>query len=268
MGAAAARVAYRAMYSRPPGGARTWRRTNHRDDDVTLLEGPAAALGAAGAIAILPWIPARLRASGVLVTAASAAVGAYDDIAGSGASRGFRGHLAALRRGEVSSGVVKVAGIGAASMAAAALVRGDARDVLLDGATMAAAANLANLLDLRPGRALKAVLLATPAMLLDRGYAGDVASAPIGAALAMLPEDLGERAMLGDAGANALGALVGLAVTTRLDRGGRAAVLGGLLGLTAASEVVSFTEVIQRTPPLRFLDELGRSPGGRRRPPG
>ncbi len=75
---------------------------------------------------------------------------------------------------------------------------------------------------------------------------------------ALLPADLGEEIMLGDAGANALGALLGTAFVARAGTAGRLAALAGLVALTAASEKVSFTQVIQRTPGLRELDELGR----------
>jgi hypothetical protein len=85
-------------------------------------------------------------------------------------------------------------------------------------------------------------------------------AAPLGAALALLGEDLGERAMLGDAGANALGALLGVAAAASLPRPARVALLAGIAGLTAASEKVSFTAVIERTPALRWLDMLGRRP--------
>ncbi len=74
----------------------------------------------------------------------------------------------------------------------------------------------------------------------------------------LLPEDLGERSMLGDGGANALGAMLGTAAATSLPRPARAAALGVVAGLTAASEVVSFSRVIERTGPLRWLDMLGR----------
>ncbi len=67
--------------------------------------------------------------------------------------------------------------------------------------------------------------------------------------------------MLGDAGANALGAMLGAAAAGRMSRPARIALLAGIAGLTAASEVVSFTKVIERTPPLRWLDMLGRRPG-------
>ncbi len=89
---------------------------------------------------------------------------------------------------------------------------------------------------------------------------------PLGAALALLPEDLGERAMLGDAGANALGALLG-ATAAGLSRPVRIAVLAGIAGLTAASEKVSFTKVIARTPALNWLDMLGRRPAVPPAPP-
>jgi UDP-N-acetylmuramyl pentapeptide phosphotransferase/UDP-N-acetylglucosamine-1-phosphate transferase len=85
------------------------------------------------------------------------------------------------------------------------------------------------------------------------------AAAPLGAGLALLSEDLGERAMLGDAGANALGAMLG-AAASRLPRPVRIALLAGIAALTAASEKVSFTKVIERTPALRKLDMLGRRP--------
>ena len=66
--------------------------------------------------------------------------------------------------------------------------------------------------------------------------------------------------MLGDAGANALGAMLGAAAAASLPRPGRVAVLAGVVALTAASEKISFTKVIQRTPPLHWLDMLGRRP--------
>jgi hypothetical protein len=83
---------------------------------------------------------------------------------------------------------------------------------------------------------------------------------PAGAALALLPEDLGERAMLGDAGANALGAMLGAAAAGALPWRARIALLAGIAALTVASEKVSFTRVIEATAPLRWLDMAGRRP--------
>ena len=66
--------------------------------------------------------------------------------------------------------------------------------------------------------------------------------------------------MLGDSGANAAGALLGVAWAARLPRPARLLALAGVTALTLASERVSFTAVIERTPALRALDQLGRRP--------
>ncbi|MBD2898926.1 hypothetical protein ACQPZ8_22100 [Actinomadura nitritigenes] len=270
LGAVAARAAYVALTRRPPGlnglpGEEVWDRTNHRGEPVTLLEGPALVAGAAAAGLLVPGATGRTRAAALLAGAASGILGGYDDLAGSASSRGFKGHLGALARGEVTSGAVKILGIGATGLAAAAIAgspaptrRGRALDTVVNGAIVAGGANLMNLFDLRPGRAIKVgVITGTPLALARPSSA--VAAAPLGAAAALLPEDLAERAMLGDTGSNALGALLGLAAT-RLGRGPRLAVLGGLVALNAASEFVSFTKVIAANPVLNRIDMLGRRP--------
>jgi hypothetical protein len=258
LAAGTARASYTALCRKPPGGAATWARTNHRGEAVTLLEGPAVALGAAMASAFAPGASPRTRAALVAAGAGAAAFGGYDDLAGSGDRRGFRGHLGALARGEVTTGAVKIGGIGATGVLAAVLAGGSPADVIINAGLTAGGANLLNLFDLRPGRAIK-VALAGGALLAGTGAAGAVAG-PVGAALALLPEDLGERAMLGDAGANALGAILGAGAAASLSRPARIALLAAIMGLTAASEVVSFTAVIERTPALRWLDMLGRRP--------
>jgi hypothetical protein len=267
LAAAAARAAYAALNQRPPGGRAAWARTNHRGEPVTLLEGPAAVAGAAAVSLIAPGLPARSRAALALAGAGAAAFGAYDDLKGSGDRRGFRGHLGALASGEVTSGAVKIAGIGATGLAAGVLVSGGQAtgggfpaDLLINTGLIAGGANLLNLFDLRPGRAIKVALVTGAALGLTSAAGTAAAAAPVGAALSMLPEDLGERAMLGDAGANALGGMLGAAAAAALPRGARVTVLAAIVGLTAASEVVSFTKVIEQAPPLRWLDMLGRRP--------
>jgi UDP-GlcNAc:undecaprenyl-phosphate GlcNAc-1-phosphate transferase len=299
--ACAARAAYSALTRRPPGGAGTWTRTNHRGEQLTLLEGPALTVGSVAVSALGPGLPPRVRAALAVAGTGAAAFGGYDDLAGSGSRRGFRGHLGALARGEVTTGAVKLGGIGATGLVSAALLGGGPADVAVNAGLVAGGANLLNLFDLRPGRALK-VALASGTLLAMGARRGPVRSgttrptagaatgpgtaprpgatsglraalgadsgpgalltvaAPLGAAIALLPEDLGERAMLGDAGANALGALLGVAAAASLSRPARLALLAAITGLTAASEVVSFTAVIERTPALRWLDMLGRRP--------
>jgi len=257
--AATARAAYAALTRRPPGGVRPWARVNHRGEPVSLLEGPALVIAGTLAASCAPGLPARTRAAIAVAGLGAAAFGGYDDLAGSGDRRGFRGHLGALARGEVTTGAVKIGGIGATGAVAGVLAGGTPADMAVNAGLIAGAANLLNLLDLRPGRAIKAAVAAGVPLAARRPAA---VAAPLGAALALLPEDLGERAMLGDAGANALGAMLGVAAAGT-SRGSRAAMLAGIAALTAASEVVSFTRVIERTPPLRWLDMLGRRPARR-----
>ncbi|MBR7742093.1 hypothetical protein KC207_02150 [Phycicoccus sp. BSK3Z-2] len=235
-----------------------WRRTNHAGDPVTLLEGPALVAGAVlGSVVAGP--------AGVVAAAGAGALGALDDLAGDGSSKGLRGHLGALARGEVTTGAVKVLGIGVTGLLAAAVAdrrRADrtTADLLAAAGVVAGSANLANLLDLRPGRALKVtVAAALPLALTGPGPGRAPAAAAVGASLGVLPDDLAGRSMLGDTGANAAGALVGLALVERTGRSGRLAALAVLVALTLASERVSFTAVIESTPGLREVDAWGRS---------
>jgi hypothetical protein len=277
--ALAARGAYAGLRRWPPAGEMTWTRSNHRGDPVTLLEGPAVAVAAVTVQVIgqaAGHRPGRWRASAGSVAMAglgALAFGILDDLRGSAARRGLRGHLGALAHGEVTTGTVKLAGLAASGLGAALLEGGAPVDVAINSGLVAGGANLLNLFDLRPGRAIKVAALSACLIAAGgRGRAGGrdggivrtaglaAVAAPAGAALALLPADLAEQAMLGDAGANALGALLGVAAARSLPRPVRLGLLAGIAALTVASEKVSFTKVIAASPPLNWLDMLGRRP--------
>ena len=253
-----------AAEASPPGGAERWTRTNHRGEPISLLEGPAVAAGlAAGALCAGSG---RGRAAGLVATAGAGAFGLVDDLAEDTSTRtkGLRGHLGALREGRLTTGGLKVLGIGATSLVAAAVGTRRpggraawAADVVVNGALIAGTANLLNLLDLRPGRAIKAstVLAALP---VGGPLAAAGAGAVAGAGAAAWQRDLGEGDMLGDGGANALGALLGTRLALGLPRPLRIVALAGVVGLTLASEKVSFSKVIAETPWLKAVDDLGR----------
>jgi UDP-N-acetylmuramyl pentapeptide phosphotransferase/UDP-N-acetylglucosamine-1-phosphate transferase len=258
-GAVAVQGIQRAIRTAP--AAAELDRTNFRGRSVSLAGGPALAVAASVTSALGSPSP-RTAAAALVAGLGSGAVGAYDDVVGGRPehqAKGFRGHLGALQEGRVTSGLVKIAGVGAAGLIAAALLpkkRAKITNTLLGAGVIAGSANLFNLLDLRPGRALKAGIIAgTP---LGTGPAGLMVAGPLGAASGSLPQDLGEETMLGDSGANALGALLGTAYAARTGAFGKLVALAVIGGLTAASERVSFTKVIERTPALRALDELGR----------
>ncbi|MCA1706462.1 MAG: hypothetical protein LC808_25640, partial [Actinobacteria bacterium] len=164
-----------------------------------------------------------------------AALGLADDL-WSGPERGFRSHLRSGR----TTGVLKLVGIPAVGLLATRRPSG----ALLVGL----AANALNQLDTRPGRALKAYLAA--AFGLD---------APVGIAVLLLPYDLREMAMLGDAGSNALGAVLGLNSVKRFTGRGRWVAIGALAGLTLLGERTSIGAWIERTPGVAWIDRLGRA---------
>lgn len=263
-----------ALDEDPPGGSRRWTRTNHRGEPVSLLSGPAAGVGLLLGGVVGASSPRAATAAGI-ATLSGAAFGLVDDLAEDQDRRakGLRGHLGALRHGQLTTGALKVLGIGAGALVAAAVATpvrradgtrrsgaGWAADVVTSGALIAASANLVNLLDLRPGRALKAVGIAAAPLALAGGAGAGTAAAALGVVSAGLEADLSERDMLGDGGANALGALLGTAVVLDAPRPVRLALLAGAVGLTVASERVSFTAVIARTPVLREIDAWGRRP--------
>lgn len=204
----------------------------------------------------LVWLP-------ILVVVGMFLAGLWDDLRGDERPRGFRGHIGALRGGAVTGGIVKlVAGavIGIVTLWVLEQEISFGPPILLGAAAIALSANLINLLDRAPGRALKVfVLIATPLILLDTDWRL-LAAGAIGSAVVLLPFDLRAQGMLGDAGANPLGAMLGLGLI--LAARGETWVLAGivvvLLALNLASERWSFSAIIERTPWLARLDHLGR----------
>jgi len=201
--------------------------------DAVLACGPTGVNHRGLKLPLVGWVVGLRRERAV---AAVAVLGIVDDL-WSGAERGFRAHLGRGR----TTGVLKLLGIPLVGLLATRRLSG----ALLVGL----AANFLNQLDTRPGRALKAYLLAAP-------FAG----APVGVAVMLAPYDLREMTMLGDAGANALGAMLGLNSVGKLTGRSRWSAIGVLAGLTLLGETRSLGELIERTPVLRELDALGRQP--------
>ena len=157
--------------------ASQWERTNFHGVTVSLRGGVAMAGASVASAAVASAFSDQPRAAlGGLVASLGGGLAGYIDDVDQGAhdggkvAKGLKGHLGALAHGQVTTGVIKIAGIGASALAASALVGskatsmgGKVADLALNTVLIAGTANLANLLDLRPGRALKAtVLVATP----------------------------------------------------------------------------------------------------------
>ena len=224
----------------------------------------SASAGVVVPIVALPclwWGPdaAGARVAAMIVVAVMGGVGLLDDlVAGSRQARGLRGHLLALARGRVTTGAVKALG-GLAAGAAAGWVLHPGRwgEVALDALLIALCANMVNLLDLRPGRALKGFAGLAVAALALRPDVMWLLGPVLAAALVMAPSDLAGRTMMGDVGANTLGGAVGLALALSLGAWARLATVLALLLLHVVCERVSLTEVFARSPVLRVVDRLG-----------
>jgi hypothetical protein len=192
-------------------------------------------------------------------------LGLLDDALGLGSSpdtpRGWRGHASAVLRGELSTGAVKAVG---ALALAAYVVTGTGNEwagYLADIALLVLVTNAFNLLDLRGGRVEKVLVLLVAVFCLAGWTLApvDLLGVFIGPFLVGAWFTLRERAMLGDTGSNLAGAVAGILVLTQLDQTGRLIALATVLAITAYGEFRSISRLIERVPPLRFIDSVGRA---------
>jgi UDP-GlcNAc:undecaprenyl-phosphate/decaprenyl-phosphate GlcNAc-1-phosphate transferase len=200
-----------------------------------------------------PFAPTPWRV--VVALAMVAAAGLLDDLASHG-PRGIRAHVRALITGRLTTGIVKLAAIVAASVAALFGFHQGPVQLGLGVVVAAGAANLWNGLDVVPGRALKAFL---PVMAVLMLYLPTLPFALVeGASLVALRVDLRERAMLGDAGANLLGFAVGLGLALRLPTWQLAIAAAAVVVLNTLAETVTLSRLIDGAAPMRWVDRLGR----------
>jgi UDP-N-acetylmuramyl pentapeptide phosphotransferase/UDP-N-acetylglucosamine-1-phosphate transferase len=197
----------------------------------------------------------------VLYGVGVAFLGLVDDVF-SPESRGWRGHGRAVLGGGFSTGALKAAGSLGLALYSLAGRYDQAWRYLLAVAVLVLATNLFNLLDLRPGRSTKAFVLLGAGLTIGAWDAGPLAAIGLLGfpAVALGVYDLRERAMLGDTGSNLLGALAGLWIVLSLGATGQLIALALIALATVYGEFRSLSALIERTPVLRQLDSLGRSP--------
>lgn len=174
------------------------------------------------------------------------------------AAKGLTGHLQAWFGGQPTSGLAKLLAALLYGLSVAAIQRRSLIEASLVAVLVALSANFLNLTDLRPGRALKVFLLLGGALLLLGGRHFLVLLLALGPAVALLPLDLGERTMLGDTGANPLGAFLGSAAVLSLGLGWQLLLTLALLLIHLWAERNSLTGFIARSKVLRAFDQLGR----------
>lgn len=253
-------------------------RTNFAGREVPVPSGlliPLAAFAALGVAAPLDrLVDERVLggpglAGAMLYVVGVCLLGTIDDLLGTPAiegglgrrdPRGLRGHARAVLSGGFSTGAVKAIGaLGLAAFAVGLVVPGDWQ-YLLAIALVVVTTNLFNLLDLRPGRALKVFCALAAGVSLGAWTLGPLWTMGvfIGSLPVLVRYDLRELGMLGDTGSNALGAIAGLWMVLVLGTTAQAIALAVVLLITLYGEFRSITGLIDRNPVLRFLDSLGR----------
>ena len=245
------------------------RRRNHRGLElanaggITIIMGILAGLGLVAVVRALTGTTSdRLLGAAAWGLRGGVAVlgfgllGLWDDLSEQG--HGWRTHLGAVARGEVTGGAVKLAGGVALALVVVAPTESTLWWTIGDAALVAMSANAFNLFDAKPGRAGKVFLIAALPMAIVGGPTAPMLAAGIGGVVAFLPFDLRERAMLGDAGANAIGALIGVGIVAVGSDLARIVALGALLVLHVLAERPGLSVAIARVPPLRTFDQAGR----------
>ncbi|MEI7886321.1 MAG: hypothetical protein WCJ04_02920 [Actinomycetes bacterium] len=260
-------------------------RTNYRGSSISTAGGLVVVLSVFCLTALLSvlaalnvQIPAGVVTSCELTALAVSGfglLGLLDDLAQDDGSSGYRGHVQSLFSGNLTAGSLKmIAGPAFALVLVLPLRQNSLLWLLIDAAIISLAANLANLFDRAPGRVTKFSFLCLVALVIACALTPLLANSlrlqafsgllglcvAVGAACGLLPAELKERVMLGDTGANPLGAAIGLAVVLTQQAPVRLGVLLVFLFLNLLSERVSFSAVIERIALFRYLDRLGRMP--------
>ena len=193
-------------------------------------------------------------------------LGFIDDRWGDRSVGGLKGHFRALvAERRLTTGALKaLCGAWTALILAATLQPAGFVDLLVSAALIALAANSLNLVDTRPMRAIALFYLGTAASMSVLMWYG--AGTPMsfwavpGAVAAYVPAERARDGMLGDSGANLLGALVGLELAMALPLWGRAALVVLLVAFHVFTERVSLNAYIEKHPFLRRIDRWIQGP--------
>jgi UDP-N-acetylmuramyl pentapeptide phosphotransferase/UDP-N-acetylglucosamine-1-phosphate transferase len=187
-------------------------------------------------------------------------LGFIDDMLGRRDTLGFKGHFGALFRGRLTTGGLKALGGGLVALFTAFFVSEGWANIIINTLILALFTNMLNLLDLRPGRAVKGFIFFTVLIIIIAGGKMDyVLLAPLaGAVLWYFRYDLSARVMMGDAGSNVLGFALGYLAVTELPFNARIGILLFLIAMHIFTEKYSLTRIIENTSILRYIDNMGR----------
>ncbi len=184
--------------------------------------------------------------------------GFLDDLAAQQNIKGFRGHFKQLFKGELTTGTIKAFTVLVVTLLVLTGRDRQLPELFIDTGLILLMTNFINLLDLRPGRAAKIVIVLILLLFFLQPFLFVLFIPPVFALIFYLWFELNEKVMLGDSGANFLGVITGYGFTFWTSIQGKIMLLLVLLFLNLISERVSFSSVIEKNCFLKWLDELGR----------
>ncbi|MCG8502761.1 MAG: UDP-N-acetylmuramyl pentapeptide phosphotransferase [Firmicutes bacterium] len=235
--------------------------SNFKGQKIAGVMGIAIVLGAVATAVLSVLFTFTLSANTLYIAFACSLmgfIGAIDDFLGNDASKGFKGHILNLAKGNLTTGGLKIIAGGIIAFAIALQVSPTFWDILLNILLIGLVTNFINLLDTRPGRAIKGFILVTILTLL-LGNIPPIHYIVLGTLAVYLPVDLKAQGMLGDTGANFIGMALGISIVIAVQNTiARLIIMMLMLGLNVLSEKYSFSKIIERNRVLRFVDDLGR----------
>ncbi len=191
---------------------------------------------------------------------AMAFIGIIDDLIGNRDVSGLKGHFKSLFKGRLTTGGFKALFGGFVALTVSVSISSTIQDIIINTLLIALFTNLINLLDLRPGRAIKGYIFIALILLfsIEQHYPKVLIVLLMANVLAYFKEDLKAKAMMGDAGSNVLGISLGIITAMNFSFVGRGCILMGLILIHVITEKYSLTKMIENNKFLNYIDKLGR----------
>ena len=190
---------------------------------------------------------------------AMAFAGIMDDIIGNRSVSGLKGHFKSLLKGKLTTGGFKALFGGFIGILVSVAITRNPAEIIVNTLIIALSTNLMNLMDLRPGRAIKVYLVIM--ITITATVTGFIKVLPmliLPSVLAYFNQDLKAKCMMGDAGSNVLGISIGLMMVFGYSMPVKIAWLVFLVLIHIFTEKYSLTKIIEKNKILNFLDRLGR----------
>lgn len=185
--------------------------------------------------------------------------GILDDIIGNRDVSGLKGHFKSLLNGKLTTGGFKALFGGFIGVVISIAISKNIYDIVINTLIIALSTNLMNLLDLRPGRAIKGYLVISIVLLFTlSGYTRNLLLLILPNVVAYFNQDLKAKAMMGDTGSNVLGISIGILFVIGYSLKVRLIWLAFLIFIHILTEKYSLTKIIENNKFLNFIDKLGR----------